>query len=116
LSLGWSRQGHEPEAREGTPHPGSLKRYLPISATRRFRKRLSGSVCASLTARSYSVRLVYSAEAAEQIGSRRVEVLVAVEVEPLDQDQPGLRPIRLGHGDRPVQLHDRRAGQTSHSP
>src|SRR5205814_1271893 len=56
-------------------------------------------------------RLVSTAEAAEQVGARRVKVLVAVEVEPLDKGEPRFGPVRLGHGDRAIQLHDRRPGQ-----
>jgi len=37
-------------------------------------------------------RLPASAEAAEQVGARGVEVPVAVEVEPVDEDQPGFSP------------------------
>jgi hypothetical protein len=38
-----------------------------------------------------------------------VVVRVTVELEPLDQGKLGLRPVRLGHGDRPIQLNDGRA-------
>jgi hypothetical protein len=55
-------------------------------------------------------RLVGPAEAAEQVGTRRVEVLVAVETEPIDEGEPRFGSIRLGDGDRAVQLPDRRAG------
>ena len=87
---------------------GEADCYALTSATRRRRKRRSGSVCASSRARSYSVqRLVGSAEAAQQVGTCRVEVLVAVEVEPVDEGKPRFRALRLGHCDRAVQLDDR---------
>ena len=61
-------------------------------------------------------RLVGTAEAAEQVGARRVEVLVAVEVEPVDEGKPRFRPRRLGHGDRAVQLHDGEPVSRTSSP
>src|SRR5262245_55432576 len=48
--------------------------------------------------------LVAAAEPPEQVSPRGVEVLVAVEVEPLDQGEPGLASLRLGHRDRAVEL------------
>src|SRR6478752_7650635 len=55
-------------------------------------------------------RLVGPAQAAQQVGSCRVEVLIAVEVEPVDEGKARSRSCRLRYGDRAVQLHDRRAG------
>ena len=52
-------------------------------------------------------RLVCSAKAAEQVGTCRVEVLLAVEAEAVDEGEPRLGSFRLGHSDRAVQLHDR---------
>jgi hypothetical protein len=51
--------------------------------------------------------LVCSAKAAEQVGTCRVEVLIAVEVEAVDEGEPRFGSFRFGHGDRAVQLHDR---------
>jgi hypothetical protein len=41
---------------------------------------------------------------------RRVQIVVAVELEALDQGERGLDVARFGDGDGPVELHDRRAG------
>jgi hypothetical protein len=84
--------------------------YALTSTMRRRKKRRSWSVCASSRARSYSVRagaLVCSAKAAEQVGTCRVEVLVAVEAEAVDEGEPRFGSFRLGHANRAVQLHDR---------
>ena len=51
--------------------------------------------------------LLCPTEAAEQVGTGRVEVLVAVEVEPVDESKPRFPSLRLGHGNRAVELHDR---------
>ncbi len=57
--------------------------------------------------------LVGAPQPAEQFGPRRVEVLIVVEREALDQLQGGFGPVHLGHGHGPVELGDRRAGETN---
>ena len=47
-------------------------------------------------------RLVCPAEAAEQVGSRGVEVLVPVQFEPVDEGEASPSPVHLGDGDRAV--------------
>jgi hypothetical protein len=72
----------------------------------------SGSVRASSSPRSYcGARLLCTVEPSEQVGSRRVEVLVAVQLEPLDDGEAGFGPFHLGDGDCAVQFHDRRPGE-----
>src|SRR5215470_7103412 len=61
--------------------------------------------------RVLGARLVGAVEAAEQVGACGVEVLVSVEVEPVDEGEADGGTIHLRDGDRSVQLHDGRAGQ-----
>jgi hypothetical protein len=49
-------------------------------------------------------------EPAQQLGAGRVEVVVAVELEGLDERERGLDVAGFGDRDCPVQLGDRRAG------
>ena len=55
--------------------------------------------------------LVDAVEPAQQLRARRVQVVVAVELEALDQVERGLDVARLGDRRGPVELDDRRAGQ-----
>ena len=55
--------------------------------------------------------IVLPAQAAKQLAAGGVEVAVVVELQPVDDRQRRLRPVRLGNGDRAVQLDDRRASQ-----
>jgi hypothetical protein len=54
-----------------------------------------------------STGLVDAIEPAEQLRSRRVQVVVALEVEALHQFERGLDLAGFGHRGRPVQLDDR---------
>ena len=54
-----------------------------------------------------SAGLRSAAEAAQQLGPRRVEVPVVVEAQPLDDGEAGARAFRLSDGDRPVELDHR---------
>src|SRR4249920_1088491 len=56
-------------------------------------------------------RLLCPAYAAEQVSARRVEVLVAVQVELIDEGETRLGAVRVCNRDRPVQLDDGGAGQ-----
>jgi hypothetical protein len=58
----------------------------------------------------FGARLVCTVEAAEQVGSGGVVVLIGVQVEAVDEGEAGFGSFRLGDGDRAVQLRDRRAG------
>jgi hypothetical protein len=49
-------------------------------------------------------------EPAQQLRVRRVQIVVAVELEGLHQSEPRLDLARFGEGGGPVELHDRRAG------
>src|SRR6266511_5299200 len=55
--------------------------------------------------------VVDSVEPAQQLCAGRVEIVVAVELEALDQGERGLDLAGFGDGDGPVQLDDRRAGE-----
>src|SRR6266511_3873909 len=55
--------------------------------------------------------LFRSAESPQQLGPRRVQVAVVVEVEAIDDDEPRLRTLGLGDRHGPVQLHDGGAGE-----
>ena len=57
-------------------------------------------------------RLLSPAQAPEQLGPGRMEVPVVVEAQPIDDPESGFGAIHLGDGDRPVQLDDRRVGET----
>src|SRR5258707_505163 len=57
-------------------------------------------------------RLVRPVEAAEEVRPRRMEIVVAVELEPVGGRQPGFGAGRLGERDRAVELDHRRAGQS----
>src|SRR5205085_12536779 len=50
-------------------------------------------------------------EAPQQLSTRRVQVVVAVELEPVDKGERGLDLARLGHGGSLIELDDRGAGQ-----
>ena len=54
--------------------------------------------------------LVGSSEAPQQFGAGRVQILVVVERDRVDDRQRRRRPLDLGDRDSPVQLHHRRAG------
>ena len=56
-------------------------------------------------------RLVVSIEAAQQLCAGRVQVVVVVELEPVDDLEPASGPVGLCDCDRPVQLDDRRVGR-----
>jgi hypothetical protein len=55
--------------------------------------------------------LLRASKAQEQLGAGRVQVLVVVEREGVDDRECRLWPLDLGNGDRAVELHHRRAGQ-----
>src|SRR4029450_5158009 len=55
--------------------------------------------------------LVCTTETAQEICACRVEVLVAVEVEPVDDRERRLGSVGFGDGDGTVHLDDGRAGQ-----
>src|SRR5918999_1520783 len=50
-------------------------------------------------------------EPAQQLRARRVQVVVAVELQALHQGERGFDLARFGDGDGPVELHHRRAGE-----
>src|SRR5207244_12328355 len=52
--------------------------------------------------------VVDAIEPTQQLRARRVQIVVEVELEALDQGERGLDLARLGDGDGPVQLRDRR--------
>jgi hypothetical protein len=51
--------------------------------------------------------LAESVHPTQELCASRVEVLVAVEVEPLEEHEPRFWPFRLGDRDRPVHVNDR---------
>ena len=53
-----------------------------------------------------------SIEPAQQLRARRMQIVVAVELEALHQRERGLDLARFGDGGGPVELHDGRAGET----
>jgi hypothetical protein len=55
-------------------------------------------------------RLLEAVEAAQELGAGRVQVVVLVEFEALDEREGAFGVSRLGHGGGFVQLHDGRAG------
>src|SRR5689334_16009902 len=54
--------------------------------------------------------LIGAPDPAQEVGAGRMEVLVVVQRQRVDDPERRLRARDLGDGDRPVQLHDRRAG------
>ena len=60
-------------------------------------------------------RLRVAAEPAQAVRARRVEVVIAGELELVEQREPRAGPVRLGDGDGAVQLDDRRAGSSRSS-
>src|SRR5471030_333513 len=69
------------------------------------------ALCAVLAQRQRAfvlgARLVRASEAAQEVGARRVEVAVAVELEGVDEREAGLRAGSLRDCDRAVQLDHR---------
>ena len=64
-------------------------------------------------ARVGRARLVEAAQASQELRPRRVEVVVAVEVEIVRQREPGFGVSRFRDGDRVVELDDVRLRETS---
>ncbi len=98
--------------RRGRVRPGVDRRRAARSSSlsRRSRKRRSGSVGPSSSARSYSARASpRAAEPPQQLGAGRVQVAVAVERQRVHERQRALDVARLGDRDRAVELDDRRA-------
>ena len=90
----------------------TCRRQPSSSASRRSRKRRSASAWTSSSARPYAARgLLGAVEPAQQLRPRGVQVVVAVELQRVDERQRRLDVAGLGDRDRAVQLDDRRAGQ-----
>ena len=60
--------------------------------------------------------VVDAVEPAQQLGAGGVQVVVAVELEAVDERERGLDVAGLGERRRVVQLDDRRAGAAGSSP
>ena len=56
-------------------------------------------------------RLIRAPDALQEVCAGGVEVAVLVQRQSVDDRQSRLRPLRLGDGDRPVELHHRRGRQ-----
>jgi hypothetical protein len=95
-----SRHGDERERREGT-----ATRYLcdapPQEAT------LGLGARQLERALVLGTRLGGATETSEQVGTCRVEVLVPVEPQAVDEGKTRAGSVRLGHRDRTIQLDDR---------
>ena len=62
----------------------------------------------SSSARTYAARASSSRSSRrKELAARGVQVVVVVELEPVDDREPGARAVGLGDRDRPVQLDDR---------
>ena len=61
-------------------------------------------------------RLVGPVESPQEFGARRVEVVVALQLEPVDEPQRAFRVACLSERRRAIQLDDRRAGAAASSP
>ena len=48
-----------------------------------------------------------AAQAPEQVGTDRVEQVIAIEIEAVDERERRMRSVDFGHGDRAVQRDDR---------
>ena len=72
---------------------------------RRCRKRRSGFGAGELERALISrASLGLAAEAPQEVGARGVQVLVVLQIEPLQRLQTGIHALGLRAGDRPVEL------------
>jgi len=64
-------------------------------------------VCEFERARICLPSLSCSAGAPQQVGPRGVEVPIVIELELVEDGEPGFGPVKLGHRDCPIQFDDR---------
>src|SRR5688572_29687588 len=103
-SVNGVQQDDERQTRQGTALVGGAAE-LPDSALQKAA--LGFGSCELQRSLERCTSLFEPVQPAQKLRAGRVEVLVAVEVEPLEERETCHRPVGLGDRDRAVQLNDR---------